>query len=129
MTLLHNPWKTILETAFTIKVKWHLDLVISFPLLQITFTVVWSAYKFYRQKLCGFFSTSISYDFYKQKLYPVKPIPPVDLHWFFEISIRTEKKNQLVYTDISFQFSLEFFFSSKLWTEKKFQWELKKKFI
>ena len=23
--------------------------------------------------------------------------PPVDLHWFFEISIRTEKKNQLVY--------------------------------
>ena len=30
--------------------------------------------------------------------------PPVYLHWFFEISIRTEKKNQLVYT--------EFFFSS-----------------
>ena len=25
-------------------------------------------------------------------------IPPVDLHWFFEISIRTEKKIQLVYT-------------------------------
>ena len=34
-------------------------------------------------------------------------LPPVDLHWFFEISTRTEKKNQLelkkkiqlVYTD------------------------------
>ena len=26
-------------------------------------------------------------------------LPPVDLHWFFEISIRTEKKIQLVYTD------------------------------
>ena len=37
--------------------------------------------------------------------------PPVDLHWFFEISIRTEKKYQLqlkkkiqlVYTEIFFQ--------------------------
>ena len=46
-------------------------------------------------------------------------IPPVDLHWFFEISIRTEKKFQLelkkkiqlVYTEILFQFLLKFFFS------------------
>ena len=38
--------------------------------------------------------------------------PPVDLHWFFEIfirtekkiSVRTEKKIQLVYTEILFQF-------------------------
>ena len=45
--------------------------------------------------------------------------PPVDLHWFFEISIRTEKKIlvrtekkiQLVYTEILFQFLLNFFFS------------------
>ena len=37
--------------------------------------------------------------------------PPVDLHWFFEISIRIEKKNQLelkkkiqlVYTEKFFQ--------------------------
>ena len=46
-------------------------------------------------------------------------LPPVDLHWFFEISNRTEKKfqlvlkkkNQLVYTEILFQFLLKFFFS------------------
>ena len=37
--------------------------------------------------------------------------PPVDLHWFFEISIRTEKK---------FQLELKKKFSYKL-TEKKFQ--------
>ena len=37
--------------------------------------------------------------------------PPVDLHWFFEISIRTEKKIQL---------ELKKKFSYKL-TEKKFQ--------
>ena len=30
--------------------------------------------------------------------------PPVDLHWFFEISIRTEKKIQLVLTEILFRF-------------------------
>ena len=38
-------------------------------------------------------------------------LPPVDLHWFFEISIRTEKKNQL---------ELKKKFNYKL-TEKKFQ--------
>ena len=38
-------------------------------------------------------------------------IPPVDLHWFFEISIRTEKK---------FQLELKKKFSYKL-TEKNFQ--------
>ena len=56
-------------------------------------------------------------------------IPPVDLYWFFEISIRTEKKNQLELkknfsyklTEIFFQCSLKFFFSSRLRTEKKFQ--------
>ena len=32
--------------------------------------------------------------------------PPVDLHWFFEISIRTEKKNQLVNTEIFFSSNL-----------------------
>ena len=37
--------------------------------------------------------------------------PPVDLHWFFEISIRTEKK---------FQLELKKKFSYKL-TEKNFQ--------
>ena len=55
--------------------------------------------------------------------------PPVDLHWFFEISIRTEKKIQLELkknfsykvTEIFFQCSLKFFFSSRLRTEKKFQ--------
>ena len=44
--------------------------------------------------------------------------PPVDLHWFFEISIRTEKKIQLELkkkisyklTEIFFQCSLIFFF-------------------
>ena len=36
--------------------------------------------------------------------------PPVDLHWFFEISIRTEKKNSVR-------------------TEKKIQLELKKKSV
>ena len=53
--------------------------------------------------------------------------PPVDLHWFFEISIRTEKKIQLELkkkfsyklTEIFFQWSLKFFFSSRLRTEKK----------
>ena len=56
-----------------------------------------------------------------------KAFPPVDLHWFFEISIGTEKKFQLelkkkiqlVCTDIFFQFLLKFFFSSILITEKK----------
>ena len=55
--------------------------------------------------------------------------PPVDLYWFFEISIRTEKKIQLELkknfsyklTEIFFQCSLKFFFSSRLRTEKKFQ--------
>ena len=64
------------------------------------------------------------------------PIPPVDLHCFFEISIRTEKKIQLELkkkfsyklTGIFFQCSLKFFFSSRLRTEKKFQWALKKNF-
>ena len=37
--------------------------------------------------------------------------PPVDLHWFFEISIRTEKK---------FQLELKKKFSYKV-TEKNFQ--------
>ena len=40
-----------------------------------------------------------------------KNLPPVDLHWFFEISIRTEKK---------FQLELKKKFSYKL-TEKNFQ--------
>ena len=50
----------------------------------------------------------------------VEHLPPVDLHWFFEISIRTEKKNQLELkknfklTEIFFQCSLKFFFSSSL---------------
>ena len=62
--------------------------------------------------------------------------PPVDLHCFFEISIRTEKKFQwelkkkFIYklTEIFFQCSLKFFFSSRPITEKKFQWALKKNF-
>merc|ERR1711971_1361896 len=53
--------------------------------------------------------------------------PPVDLYWFFEISIRTEKKNQLELkknfsyklAEVFFQCSLKFFFSSRLRTEKK----------
>ena len=61
--------------------------------------------------------------------------PPVDLYWFSEISIRTEKKIQLELkkkfsyklTEIFFQCSLNFFFSSKYWTGKKFLWALKKK--
>ena len=51
--------------------------------------------------------------------------PPVDLHLFFETSIRAEKKfqlelkkNQLVYTDFFFQFLLNFFFSSNLELKK-----------
>ena len=46
----------------------------------------------------------------KQPAY-VHSIPPVDLHWFFEISIRTEKK---------FQLELKKKISYKL-TEKNFQ--------
>ena len=46
--------------------------------------------------------------------------PPIDLHWFFEISIRTGKKFQLVYTEIFFQFSLKFFFSYKFELKKNF---------
>ena len=52
--------------------------------------------------------------------------PPVDLHLFFETSIRAEKKfqlelkkNQLVYTDF-FLVVIEFFFQFKPRTEKKF---------
>ena len=56
-------------------------------------------------------------------------IPPVDLHWFFEISNRTEKKNsvrtekkfQLVSIEIFFQFLLKFFSSSNLELKKKIQ--------
>ena len=35
-------------------------------------------------------------------IYVLKAKPPVDLHWFFEISIRTEKKFQLLYTEFFF---------------------------
>ena len=45
---------------------------------------------------------------------------PCDLHWFFEISIRAEKKFQLVYTEFFFQFLLKFFFSSNLELKKNF---------
>ena len=62
--------------------------------------------------------------------------PPVDLHWFFEISIRTEKKIQLELkknfsyklTENFFQWSLKFFFSSRLRTEKKNSVNTEKKF-
>ena len=61
-------------------------------------------------------------------------LPPVDLHWFFEISIRTEKKIQLqlkkkfqlVYTEIFFQWSLKFFFSYNLELNKNFSDHWKK---
>jgi len=38
--------------------------------------------------------------------------PPVDLHWFFEISIRTEKKFQLKTEEKFSQHIMNFFFSS-----------------
>ena len=47
-------------------------------------------------------------------------IPPVDLHWFFEIFIRTEKEIQSVYTELFFPFSLKFLFSSNLELKKNF---------
>ena len=53
--------------------------------------------------------------------------PPVDLHCFFEISIRTEKKIQLVYTEKNFQWSLKFFFSYNLELNKNFSDHWKKK--
>ena len=44
----------------------------------------------------------------------VKHIPPVDLHWFFGISIRTEKKIQQELKKKFSYFILKFFFSYKL---------------
>ena len=75
----------------------------------------------------------LHYEWFLQNL--GKDFPPVDLHWFFEIYIRTEKKSVSLYwnfisvlTEILFQFLLKFYFSFYLRTEKKYQWELKKKF-
>ena len=44
--------------------------------------------------------------------------PPVDLHCFFEISIRAEKKFQLVYTEILSQFEM----NAEMDISKKKQW-------
>ena len=55
-------------------------------------------------------------------------LPPVDLHWFFEISIRTEKKFQLGLKKISVSLYW-IFFQFEPNTEKKIQWELKKKSV
>ena len=75
-------------------------------------------------------------EIYIIELWKLWLLQPVDLYWFFEISIRTEKKFQLELkknfsyklTEIFFQCSLKFFFSSWLRTEKKLQWTLKKYF-
>ena len=58
--------------------------------------------------------------------------PPVDLYWFFEISIRTEKKIQLeLKKNFSYKLteicSLKFFFSSRLRSEKKISVSTEKK--
>ena len=55
--------------------------------------------------------------------------PPVDLYWFFEISTRTEKEIQLVYTEIFFQFLLKFFSSSNLELKKDFSENWRKKSV
>ena len=62
---------------------------------------------------CKFSSQAKKHTWTKKKVdwLNAQDTPPVDLHWFFEISIRTEKK---------FQLELKKKFSYKL-TEKNFQ--------
>ena len=65
--------------------------------------------------ICTFQAYTKAKLFYEEKFFVIiftnirlviSVIPPVDLHWFFEISIRTEKKIQVVCTEFSVYFLL-----------------------
>ena len=87
-----SPHAGSITTAWT--VKFVLSLVLSALVCTLfTLEIVSNTMKFLPQAY-----QSLSLGSGRKFFGVLEPfLPPVDLHWFFEISIRTEKKNQLVY--------------------------------